>query len=361
MLWVLRLVEERFHRDDEGRPIREGRTPPELLRTGEIEYRTCPYPGSRLHHANPMNVSALKQTGAHWDEIVDTLALLRAIYTEMRGRYGPDLFDLWRVSQLGSALPWFYILRGDTAPAFAAALAKATLGTAMVSHFGMCKLFEGWTPPALTPASVLELAEQWKTMIGRTEVCSASAAMIEKFVEPLAGDAQVVRDVAGLGAWRADLMRFGAAYIALKHALWVYYHARRFLYADVWRAKGESPELVALVRATIEPPDCYRVEPPDPAAVPPPMRAAWFHQLAALHVPLGGDEPVLEALHRMADVMGKGEPPDATYRELDAICGEILACVEAGLRGAPCDEKFDEAARDRVLAASPRSLFTGYS
>src|SRR5207302_5765305 len=193
------------HRDDEGRPIREGRTPPELLRTGEIEYRTCPYSGSRFQHANPMNVSALKQTGVHWEEIVDTLALLRAIYTETRGRYGPDLLDLWRVSQLGSALPWFYILRGKTCPAYAAALAKATLGTAMLSQFGTCKLFEGWTPPAFTPESVLDLAEQWGTMVGRTEVCSASAAMIAKFVEPLVGEAQVVRDVAGLGSERAAL------------------------------------------------------------------------------------------------------------------------------------------------------------
>jgi len=52
-----------------------------------------------------MNVSALKQTGARWDEVVDALAFLRAAYTEARGGYGPDVLDLWRVSQLGSALP----------------------------------------------------------------------------------------------------------------------------------------------------------------------------------------------------------------------------------------------------------------
>jgi hypothetical protein len=34
-----------------------------------------------------MNVSAMKQTGAHWDEIIDTLARLRASYTEARGRW----------------------------------------------------------------------------------------------------------------------------------------------------------------------------------------------------------------------------------------------------------------------------------
>ena len=52
---VLRLVEERHHRDEEGRPIREGRTPPEHLRPDDIEYKQCHYAGSR-HLANPMNV-----------------------------------------------------------------------------------------------------------------------------------------------------------------------------------------------------------------------------------------------------------------------------------------------------------------
>ena len=61
-LLVARMIEERFHRDDEDRPIREGRTPAEFLRDGDIEYRTCPYAGSRFQHANPMNVSALRQT-----------------------------------------------------------------------------------------------------------------------------------------------------------------------------------------------------------------------------------------------------------------------------------------------------------
>ena len=310
-----------------------------------------------------MNVSALKQTGAHWEAIVDTLALLRAAYTEARGRYGPDLLDLWRVSQLGSALPWYFILRGETAPAYAAALAKATLGTAMVSNLGLCNALSGWSPPPeFTAAGVLELAEQWRTMIGRTEVCSASANMIEKFVEPLVGAPQVVRDVARLDAHRKQLMRFGAAYIALKHSLWIYYHARRFLYADVAVALGDAApsELAMLLGAGIEPPDCYRVEPPNLPEVPPHIRAAWFHLLAGLFVPLapdGSDAAIGGLLHRMADVMGEGQVPRVTYERLDAISGDMLAVVEAGLSGAPVGEPFDEAGRDAVLAASPRQMF----
>src|SRR5436190_15212127 len=53
-LWVQRMIEERFHRDDEGRPLREGRTPAKYQRPGEIEYRPCPYAGSRQAAGRPM-------------------------------------------------------------------------------------------------------------------------------------------------------------------------------------------------------------------------------------------------------------------------------------------------------------------
>src|SRR5688500_12719854 len=113
------MVQEQFHRDTEDRPIREGRTPPSELREGEIEYKTCPYPGSRYMNGRPMNVSALRQTSTHWDEVIDAVAALRVAYTEARRGYRRDVMDIWRVSQLGSALPWFFILReGVTCPAY---------------------------------------------------------------------------------------------------------------------------------------------------------------------------------------------------------------------------------------------------
>ena len=97
------MVEERFHRDDEGRPLREGRTPPEHRRPeqpgqpaeaeaeaeAEIEYRPCPYPGSRQVAGRPMNVSALRQTSAHWDEITSALGFLRAAYAAAPRRLWP--------------------------------------------------------------------------------------------------------------------------------------------------------------------------------------------------------------------------------------------------------------------------------
>src|SRR5689334_968929 len=123
------MVEEQFHRDSEDRPIRESRTPSHLLRDGEIELRPCPYTGSRFQNTRPMNASALRQTSAHWDEILDALAFLRVAYSDARGGYRADWLDIWRVGQLGSSLPWFFILRERaTCPAYLAALSKATLG-----------------------------------------------------------------------------------------------------------------------------------------------------------------------------------------------------------------------------------------
>src|SRR5688572_3294320 len=181
------MVEEQFHRDaDDGRPIREARTPPELLRPGEIEYRTCPYAGSRL--GQPMNVSALKQTGARWDEIVDALAFLRAAYTEARGgAYGPDVLDIWRVSQLGSALPWFYSLRepGARAPAYAAALSKATLGTGILAQRLFVEVLSKQAIHKMTAEALLAGAEWTGTMIAEAEVCAASEKMILRFIEVL--------------------------------------------------------------------------------------------------------------------------------------------------------------------------------
>jgi hypothetical protein len=183
---VLRLVEERHHRDEDDRPIREGRTPPAWLRPDDIEYKPCHYPGSR-HLVHPMNVSALRQASERWDEMVDALAFCRAHYAEIRGSYGPDIMDVWRVSQLGCALPWYFILaRGEPAPGYAAALSKVALGTALLSHRLLHDaLVQRWLPPPLTAATLLDLAESTGTLLSETEVCSAPAKMIVELLEYL--------------------------------------------------------------------------------------------------------------------------------------------------------------------------------
>lgn len=365
--WVVRLVEERFHRDVEGRPIREGRTPREYLRDGDIEYRTCPYAGSRQLHARPMNVSALRQTSAHWDAILDTLALLQATYVRARGDHALDLIDVWRVSQLGSALPWFYLLHERTGvPAATAALAKATLGVGIWAQRIYVDVLAGVrAPPQLAAAPLVQLAEHSGTLIGDTEVCSASDKMLHRFFAVLVDRAPAFADDSELARRRDHALRFGAHYIALKQLLWLYHLARRFLYADLAHRLAptapEAAQLAALRDAPIEPPDFFAIEPPDPAALAPAQRRAWFHALAALVVPLTGAPTELAlraAADALADTMGAGGTPVETFARLDALFADVLAAIEAGLRGEPAPAiAFDAGARDRLLASEPRALF----
>jgi hypothetical protein len=361
------MVEERFHRDDEGRPLREGRTPPEYLQPGEIEYRPCPYPGSRQVPNNAMNVSALRQTSTHWDEIASALGFLRTAYAEARGGYGPDVMDLWRVSQLGSALPWFFVLRGEPLPAYAAALSKATLGTGILAQRLILKmLHERWLPPPFTTPALLALAESTTTLVGETEVCSAPEKMIARFLDVLVAGVPSpgIATVDRLVAERDRFLGFAACYCGFKLTVWLYFQARRFLYADV-AAVHDGEAVRGLLDAPCEPPDFFVIEPANLAAVPGALRAAWIGQLAALIVPFapdGSDRPLLACAQRMALAM-QGDARDpieraiATFARLDAIYGEVIACVESGFRGERYAEPIGEATRDRLVAVSPRAVF----
>ncbi len=373
---LLRMIEERFHRDVEDRPIREGRTPAEHLRAGDIDYKTCPYSGSRT--GKPMNVSALRQTSAHWDELLDTLGFLRAGYATALGRYAGDPLDIWRVSQLGSALPWFYLLRGQPVPAHVAALAKATLGMGIWANTTLVRMIsDGWTPGELTSPTLLELAERSGTLVGLTEVCSAPDKMLLRFFDGFAASASGTGGA--LAAERDAVLRFGAHYQSFKLVLWIYYLARRFLYADIAAALGTMPpELAALRAAPCEPPDCIIVEPADPAALPLAQRAQWFAMLASFVVPFAPDHAdvtLRNAAQLIAAMMSEtGEPafaelasevgpalarPLATYLRLDTLFGAVLMHVEMQFRAilgvGEGPIAFAASRRDRVVASSPRA------
>lgn len=394
--WILRILEEQFHRDDDDRLIREGRAPKELIRPGEIEYKTCPYPGSRFQHECPMNVSALRQLSAHWDDVLDALAVMRGAYAEQRGEHAPALMDLWRVAQLGSALPWFYILRGGgmPSPAYAAALAKVTLGVGLWAQRVLVDWLAGaWTPAPLTPRAILESTEANGTLLGETEVCSGPEKMMIRFFEVLVaghpeGDAKVI---ARLTAEIDRVMLFGAHYASFKLLLWIHFLARRFVYADLAAAFGPdhvlAPALATLVDGGREPPDFFVVGPPDHAAVPPAQRGVWMGKLAALVLPIAPDRSD-EALQARALAIGLSlaRPPVgddaasevarlhglapaaaalagraiATYARLDALLRDVATTVEDALRRsdptASPAPPIDRASRDRLLVTPPRAV-----
>ncbi len=395
-LWILRMIEEQFHRDDEDRLIREGRTPKEFIRSGEIEYKTCPYPGSRFQHECPMNTSALRQMSSHWDDILDALAVMRIAYTEQRGEHTPELMDLWRVGQLGSALPWFYILRGGgmPAPAYAAALAKVTLGVGLWAQRLLVDWLAGvWTPVPLTPQAIYESTEGNGTLIGENEVCSGPEKMMVRFFEVLvAGNPEDDNPpIARLTAESDRAMLFGAHYANFKLLLWIHFLARRFVYADLAAAFGADHELASalaqLSQGSCEPPDFFVVGPPDHAAVPPAQRGVWMGKLAALVLPIAPDRSD-EALQTAALGIGLAlaQPPVddqatdeiarvhdlapdaaalagraiATYARLDAVLREVATTVEDGFRRSDPTATpalpIDRSSRDRLLVTPPRAV-----
>jgi hypothetical protein len=342
-LRVVRMIEERFHRDVEDRPIREGRTPPEFLRDGDIEYKTCPYSGSRA--GKPMNASALRQAGVHWDEVLDALAWLRTAHDNALGVTTPTIWDIWRTSQLGSALPWFFLLRDEPVPGYAAALSKMTLGMGIWSQRMFVKsLTEGWTPGHLTAERILELAEASGTLVGDTEVCSGGDKMLLRYFDVHVGAASPGK----LAVPHEEFLRFGAHYASFKLVVWIYYLARRFIYADAGTAEFAT---------SVEPPDFFIVEPGNLRDVIPQQRLGWFRSLANLVVPIAGDLALRDAAFAIAATMGRGASAAATWNELDAIFGRVLATVEAGLGGSPPTEVPAEI-RDRLIGASPRAYFT---
>jgi hypothetical protein len=386
---LLRMLEERHHRDADDRPLCEVRTPPEHLRPGDLIHRACPYPGSR--HGRPMNVAALAQMSSHWDDVVDTLAVLRTRYAAARPEAAPELLDVWRVSQFAASLPWFFLLRRDQAiPGFAAALAKATQGVGLWAQRILVERLAGGPAPAMTAAAIAASAEATGLLVGEVEACAGSEAMIRRFLEALLTGRPRAEGpaVAALAAAGDEVERFAAHYTNLKLVWWLLALARRFVYADLAAAVPAGhplgAALVELRDGPGDPPDFFLVGPADPAAVARPVRGAWLTGLAGLVEPLApdGSDRVLGAVARaVAGAVGAEEPPAATltdeaattvgpdaapavaqalatYVHLDRLLGLAATAVEAGLRGDGAEVHFPPALRDRLIAAPARAVVT---
>lgn len=386
---LLRMLEERHHRDADDRPLCEVRTPPEHLRPGDLIHRACPYPGSR--HGRPMNVAALAQMSSHWDDVVDALAVLRTRYAAARPEAAPELLDVWRVSQFAASLPWFFLLRRDQPiPGFAAALAKATQGVGLWAQRILVERLAGGPAPAMTAAAIAASAEATGLLVGEVEACAGSEAMIRRFLEALLTGRPRAEGpaVAALAAAGDEVERFAAHYTNLKLVWWLLALARRFVYADLAAAVPAGhplgTALVELRDGPGDPPDFFLVGPADPAAVARPVRGAWLTGLAGLVEPLApdGSDRVLGAVARaVAGAVGAEEPPAATltdeaattvgpdaapavaqalatYVHLDRLLGLAATAVEAGLRGDGAEVHFPPALRDRLIAAPARAVVT---
>ncbi len=189
------------YRDTDGRPLGEQRTP-DLYAQVKSELKRCPYHDSRNEHALPMNTSALKQMTRSWSEVKSTIGLLSAEYARREGRTRLDFFDLWRIAQLGLALPVFLASRrvepvADGAmPVLIAAVYKVLLGvtssvgTRAISA-GLIRRLPGarWLVPVswrLPTADTLYASiNKGKELIGLVEVCAGPPGLILSVLEVL--------------------------------------------------------------------------------------------------------------------------------------------------------------------------------
>jgi hypothetical protein len=356
-------------RDQEGRLLRESRAPAECIRPGEIEYKACPYPGSRkVNPPMPMNTSALRATSAHWEDLINAVALMRMGYETLRGSKRMDVWDVWRVTQLSSALPWYYILGfGELSPAYAANLAKATLGIgiwAQQVHTRM--IVDQWTPPTLTPQTIHELAEAGRSYFAAHEVCACPEPMLLRFYEAMLGltpdtsSPQMTRLVQNL----PSVLAFGAHYLNMKLVLYVMFLARRFVYADLAAALPDAAMARPFAELVAEPglpPDFISVGPRDLAGTPPAQRGAFLAQIAQNLIALapdGSDQPLCAAVVEITGALASpgrpggrlveelanaGMPADraeivataiTTWATIDRIHGDTMRVVENGMRRA---------------------------
>lgn len=174
-------------RDREGRPLGEHKAGAERMQGVATELRTCPFRGSRYHHALPMNASALRQVTAHWAEVLGGLAYLRDLHHAWAGSGTVRLIDVWRVGHLTSCIADFAFARtwntyrDGELPAPIGALYKVSLGIASTC-------FRAWLDRAAaferdTSADfLLDFAETHGQLIGRDQVCSGSVAMIREML-----------------------------------------------------------------------------------------------------------------------------------------------------------------------------------
>lgn len=308
-----------------------------------------------------MNASALRQVSAHWDEVIDAAARMRQIYGEWRGGYRPELWELWRVSQLSSALPWHFILRGITCPAYSAALAKIMLGVGIWAQKMFVDALVARTPvPPLTQRMIFETSDANGTLIAEHEVCAAGEKMMLPFYDAVITD-QLPRGIVEFDA--TAVARFGAHYTAYKQLLWMYWLARRGLYGDLAAARGMTHELATLLEPEAEPHDFFLL-PVEFGGLPLVARQAWFTTLAAFVLPIipdGSDQPYRALALRLAEIVGTAVADDpiaqlvGQFDLLDSWFGEVTAVVERGLGGP--DIVFDAKMRDRLLRDPPRQLF----
>jgi hypothetical protein len=198
--WIMsRHVHE--YLDVAGRPVGEGRSA--AYQQVHTETQTCPYAGSRYHHAKPMNVTALRQIMPVWEPIVTLLSWLSQRYRAWRQKEITSYDDLSLVTSAGVFLADFLVLRqhqplhSHEVPLLISGLYKVCLGFQLATFLGsMQERFADQTiaQQLPDPAGFYAYLEEHQLLIGEAEVCSGSAAMIMEAYDAMTGQHVVAQE-----------------------------------------------------------------------------------------------------------------------------------------------------------------------
>jgi hypothetical protein len=175
-------------RDADGRPLSEAKAGADRMAGVPFELRRCGYPGSRHHHAHPMNVSALRQVSAHWEDLLGALAYLHALHVRWAGMPPTRLVDIWRIGHMTSAIAEYAFARArdpicdGALPGAIGAMYKVTLGVTStcvrIWSDGGCQFSDPSDAKLLA-----HYAEHHGQLIGPEQVCGGSDAMILELLE----------------------------------------------------------------------------------------------------------------------------------------------------------------------------------
>jgi hypothetical protein len=198
--WIMsRRVHE--YLDVAGRPVGEGRAA--AFQRVHTEMQSCPYAGSRYHHAKPMNVTALRQIIPVWEDIVTMLAWLAQRQRSVRQADITTYDDLSLVTGAGIFLADFLVLRRHRPlqsrefPLLISGLYKVCLGFQLATFLGsMQERFGGQAEPARLPDAAAFHAhlEERELLIGEAEVCAGSPAMIMEAYDAMVSRRAVAAD-----------------------------------------------------------------------------------------------------------------------------------------------------------------------
>ncbi len=188
------LLESRVHEyfDVAGRPVGEGRS--QAYAHVHTELRTCPYSGTRYHHANPMNASALNDILPAWQDIISLLAWLGQRYRAFHRREVDRFQDLALVASAGIALADYLVLRRSKplqtheVPIVISGLYKVCLGFQFATFLSAIEdSVRGVDTPLPDTEGYYAHLEEEMLLVGPQEVCSGSGAMIMQAYEAMLG------------------------------------------------------------------------------------------------------------------------------------------------------------------------------